>query len=512
MNTSALPIGTVLQSNNYRYRIERMLGQGSFGITYEATLILTGRLGELVTNQRVAIKEFFMRDFNIRDGLTVIGNRGDDNNLCVYYRRKFINEALALSKLDHRHIVKVIELFETNETAYYAMEFCEGGSLDTLIEKYNGLPEKLAIQYFRQITQALTYMHRHRMLHLDLKPSNIVLRNSQEAVIIDFGLVKRFDDKGNPESSTTIGRGTPGYAPIEQMHSNDKDFPVTMDVYALGATLFKMFTGVRPPDAADILNNGFPKHLLLNKGVDQAIVMSIMQAMSLHRNDRYQSVEEFIHDIDKYYDEKQSYHPEPPINTSSEKAQEYYIRGVKLYESGQPYEAMKLFEMAAAMKYAPAYCFIGYCYSHGTGVELNYKKAIEWYKKASDCGDSTAQCNLGYIYQNGLGVDTNFAKAISYYTMAAMQNNIDAQCNLANCYMHAPHSIRNEALAIQWYHQAAEHGSADAQYNLGICYEQGYGVARDIEQAIKWYSRAAEQGHNDAIEDLNTIIDNDTVV
>ncbi len=512
MNTSALPIGTVLPSNNYRYRIEKVLGQGTFGITYEATPILTGGLGELATNRRVAIKEFFMRDINIRDGITVMGNRGDTDNLCAYYRRKFVNEALALSRLNHRHIVKVIELFEINETAYYAMEYCEGGSLDTLIERYNGLPEPLAMQYFMQVSQALTYMHHNRMLHLDLKPSNIVLRNNKEAVIIDFGLVKRFDDDGNPETSTTLGRGTPGYAPIEQMRSYDKDFPVTMDVYALGATLFKMLTGVRPPEPVEILNNGFPEYLLQNKGIDATIVKSIMQAMALHRKDRFQSVEEFTTTINEYYNEAKSDTSVTHTNTSSEKAREYYIRGVELYEAGQAEKAIEWFDKAAAMNYAPAYCFIGYCYSHGAGIELNYTKAIEWYEKAVECGDSIAQCNLGFIYQNGLGGETDYPRAIRYYTLAAMQNNIDAQCNLANCYMYGPEKVRNEALAIQWYIQAAEQGSADAQYNLGICYEHGYGVKRNIKQAIEWYDRAAQQGHADAIDDLNTIIDNQTTI
>ena len=114
-----LAIGSILHSNNYQYRIEKVLGQGSFGITYEATPILQGELGALEAEKKVAIKEFFMSDHNIRNGNMVIGNDGDEDNICVYYKHKFLGEALALSKLNHRNIVKVLELFESNGTTYY---------------------------------------------------------------------------------------------------------------------------------------------------------------------------------------------------------------------------------------------------------------------------------------------------------------------------------------------------------------------------------------------------------
>ena len=134
------------------------------------------------------------------------------------------------------------------------------------------------------------------MLHLDLKPSNIVMRRDGTPVLIDFGLSKQYDNNGEPESSTNVGSGTPGYAPIEQADYHDgKGFPVTMDVYALGATMFKMLTGQRPPEASSILNDGFPYGLLKKHGVSTNVITAVASAMNPVRGKRCASVKDFIY-------------------------------------------------------------------------------------------------------------------------------------------------------------------------------------------------------------------------
>ena len=189
----ALLPGTVLRGKKNSYRIDRVLGQGTFGITYLAytTVTVEGDLGKLQGEMQVAIKEFFMSDINGREGSSV--TTGGSGELFDRYRHKFAREASNLAKLKHRGIVKVIETFEANGTSYYAMEYCGGGSLDALIAKRGGLPEGDALRYFGQIAEALSYMHSQRMLHLDLKPGNVMLRTDGEAVLIDFGLSKQFN-------------------------------------------------------------------------------------------------------------------------------------------------------------------------------------------------------------------------------------------------------------------------------------------------------------------------------
>ncbi len=179
---------------------------------------MAGALGTIDTNIKVAIKEFFMKEINGREGTTVTS--GSKDGLFEDYRRKFVREAKNLSKLRHPNIVNMLEAFETNNTCYYVMEYMDGGSLDELIAKRHGLSEEDTVKYSLQIASALAFMHSNKMLHLDLKPKNIMM-NNDNAVLIDFGLSKQYDRNGEPESSTTVGTGTPGYAPIEQASYQD---------------------------------------------------------------------------------------------------------------------------------------------------------------------------------------------------------------------------------------------------------------------------------------------------
>lgn len=294
MAQHGLKPGTSLRGATYR--IEKVLGQGSFGITYLATAKFTtqGNLGKMDVEAKVAIKEFFMSEVNGRsdDGSTVEGSSG---SVFTNYRKKFKKEAENLSKLQHPNIVKVFDVFDENNTTYYVMEFLEGQNLDDYIKQCGFIEEDEAIRIISDIGDALSYMHSKKMLHLDIKPKNIMRKSDGKDYLIDFGLSKQFTDDGEPESSTSIGLGTPGYAPIEQAgYKQDGSFPATLDVYALGATLFKMLTGKRPPEATYILNEGFPERDLTSKSVSQNTRTVLEKAMSPIKKQRFQSVKSFI--------------------------------------------------------------------------------------------------------------------------------------------------------------------------------------------------------------------------
>lgn len=296
--SNALDPGTRLRGTSYNYIIEKVLGQGTFGITYLAKIELQGGLGTLDSSVRVTIKEFFMREINGREGSSVTSTSNSRGGLFYEYKRKFAIEAQNLSKLKHPHIVNVMEFFEANNTYYYVMEFLGGGDLDRLIMRNGALSEDETAKYVKQMGSALSFMHQNKMLHLDLKPKNVMLNSNGDAILIDFGLSKQYDKSGEPESSTTVGRGTPGYAPLEQStYQNGHGFPVTMDVYALGATMYKMLTGVRAPEASVILNEGFPTIELVNKRVSGALIGIIEKAMSPMKKNRYQSVSEMLHSL-----------------------------------------------------------------------------------------------------------------------------------------------------------------------------------------------------------------------
>lgn len=280
--------GFVLQGG--KYIIESVLGQGSFGITYLATTKFQGPLGEI--SVKVAIKEFFAHDLNLRhpDGTVAEVSSG---SLSGKYAKDFQREAKNLSSLKHPNIINVLEAFSENNTHYYVMEYLDGGNLDDYIQSKGRLNESEALDIASQMASALSYMHSHNMLHLDLKPKNVMRRSDGRVCLIDFGLSKQYESSGEPESSTTIGLGTPGYAPLEQGSSDErKNFAPTLDVYALGASIFKMLTGKTPPRASDIMNDGFPSEELEALGVRSETIQMIERLMSPRKKDRPQSVEE----------------------------------------------------------------------------------------------------------------------------------------------------------------------------------------------------------------------------
>lgn len=293
---SSLPAGTVLKSENYTYQIEKVLGQGAFGITYLVNTIVSmqGQLGTIRTGVKVALKEFFMHKEMKREGGELIEISPDSK--VKAYAEKFRKEAQKLASLTHPNIVRVLEVFEANNTIYYSMEYLPGGSLNDYVNKRDGLPEREAIKCIRQIGSALLYLHTNKMLHLDVKPSNIMRSDTTGALkLIDFGLAKRYVDNGDPESSASLGSGTTGYAPLEQADaSNEMEFSPSIDVYALGATYYKLLTAHVPDSAVDVLNSGLSTMPLVKKNVSQKSIDAIKAAMEPLKAKRLPNVQEFL--------------------------------------------------------------------------------------------------------------------------------------------------------------------------------------------------------------------------
>ena len=176
------------------------------------------------------------------------------------------------------------------------MEYLPGGSLNDYVNKRDGLPEREAIKCIRQIGSALLYLHTNKMLHLDVKPANIMRSDTTGALkLIDFGLAKRYVDNGDPESSASLGSGTTGYAPLEQADaSNEMEFSPSIDVYALGATYYKLLTAHVPDSAVDVLNSGLSTMPLVKKNVSQKSIDAIKAAMEPLKAKRLPNVQEFL--------------------------------------------------------------------------------------------------------------------------------------------------------------------------------------------------------------------------
>ena len=289
---SLLRYGATLQ--NGRYTIIRVLGQGGFGITYQATTKekVTGNLGEMEVEVPVAVKEFFMKDTCLRDQTNnnvSIPSTGS-NEQVDKYRQKFIKEAHNLAQLNHPNIVHVADVFEENNTVYYVMQFLKDGSLRDKLKANGRLSEEDAIRYTTQIAEALQYMHSEKhMCHYDVKPGNILL-NGDKAMLIDFGISKNYTSDGRETSATPVGLSK-GFAPLEQFQQSLQDFSPVTDIYSLGATLYNLVTGEVPPEASTVNEEGLGQK---PDYVSDKVWNAITAAMQPRRKDRPQSMQQFI--------------------------------------------------------------------------------------------------------------------------------------------------------------------------------------------------------------------------
>ena len=292
---NALRSNSTLQGG--KYRIIKKLGQGGFGITYLAeNTMLEGK---------VAIKEFFFKEYCERNELTCHVTVPTSNNRDTVdrFKQKFIKEAKTIFRLNHPNIVRILDVFEENDTAYYVMEYIEGESLSDMVTRRGAIPFAEAIGYVKAAAEALMYIHSKKINHLDIKPGNLMKRNDDgEIVLIDFGVAKQYDLATSQGTTTTPVGISCGYSPTEQYRKNGvQTFSPQSDVYSLAATLFKLLTGNTPPEAMEIQDEGLPVAELQAKHIPSAVISAIAMAMK-GRHERTQSVELFIANLQKTED------------------------------------------------------------------------------------------------------------------------------------------------------------------------------------------------------------------
>lgn len=285
MPQQELEPGKMLWHNSYK--IIRVLGQGGFGITY---LAMDENLG-----REVCIKEFFPKEFCGRDDtshLTVASKSAED--LINRMKDKFVKEARNIVRFNHPNIIKVHTAFEENNTAYYVMDYIEGESLSSMVKRNGPLSPSIAKQYIDQIGDALEYIHRHHINHLDVKPANIMIDSTDNRpVLIDFGLAKQYDTQGNQTSTTPVGLSH-GFAPIEQYKSGGvSSFSPQSDLYSLAATFYYILTATVPPEAALLASDplSFPASF------PSQYIEPVKRAMAVGRNSRQETVGQFLREL-----------------------------------------------------------------------------------------------------------------------------------------------------------------------------------------------------------------------
>lgn len=282
MDSYLLKPGSLLQGG--KYKIHSVLGQGGFGITYLAEQTGLG--------MKVAIKEFYLKGSCQRNTATSRVDVPVTDNRDLVYRclKKFKAEAKKIASLNNDHIVNIIDIFDENGTSYYVMKYLGGGSLAQLIQ-LKALPEDHALNIIRQISDALTSVHSAGLLHLDVKPANILFDEHGRAVLIDFGISKYVDSERDTNTTSSLVGFSRGFAPLEQINATVSSLSPAADIYALGATLYNMLTGSVPPDASEIMNKGIPE---MDSGFSEEVGTAIKKAMQPRTVDRPQDTYSFL--------------------------------------------------------------------------------------------------------------------------------------------------------------------------------------------------------------------------
>lgn len=281
----ALPDGTELAGD---YKIVRVLGAGGFGVTYLAD--------EPELTRKVSIKEYFPSDFALRtESLEATPRsescKGDYN----WGLERFVEEAQTLAKFDHHNIVKVHRIFRANNTAYMVLRFEEGKNFKTWLKDLGRAPRQKELdQIVAPLLDALEVIHKADFLHRDIAPDNIIIRNTGDPVLIDFGAA-RSDIAAHSKTKTVSALVKPGYSPYEQYAETSRQQGPWSDIYAFAATLYHAVTGKRPPDSPSrmLKDEMVPVRDAALASYRASFLSAIQQALSLSVDARPKSVAEW---------------------------------------------------------------------------------------------------------------------------------------------------------------------------------------------------------------------------
>jgi serine/threonine protein kinase len=290
------------------FKLERVIGQGGFGITYLAI--------DLNLDQEVAIKEYYPREFANRDStftIHAVGNK-EDRETFQWGLSRFLDEARILAKLDHPNVVAVKQFFQANGTAYLVMEYCVGKPLDEIIRDHGPLSKEELAPIFNSLLDGVEHVHANDFLHRDIKPANIFIRENGSPVLLDFGAAK---NEMTSHSRSVTSLATAGYAPFEQYSTKGKQGPWS-DVYGLATTVYRAITGIKPQDAPDRIleDQVIPCSTLLKGKFERNFLFAIDKAMAVRPEHRPQSISEFrklINSFSETFDYKNSSSKEPVL-------------------------------------------------------------------------------------------------------------------------------------------------------------------------------------------------------
>ncbi|MCC6977106.1 MAG: SEL1-like repeat protein [Candidatus Melainabacteria bacterium] len=524
-----------------RYKVESELGRGALGVVFKAK--------DEMLDRHVAVK--------------VMQEKLNADNVAAL---RFQREARLAASLQHPNIVTIFDfgVLEDNRP-YLVMECLAGETVEDVLNRSIRMNASKAVPLFMSVCQALAHAHKSGIVHRDLKPANIVLlkddTGNEIVKLVDFGIAKQF--KENQSDLTEAGSviGTPSYMSPEQCLGKPLDS--RSDIYALGCVMYHVLTGVRPltgqnsletlhkqvsdsPRAFGEVASGVP----LPDALERCVFRALMKSPA----DRHQSVIEVREELEQAMQSLWSQKgaggrgkpdDEPTVVTKSKPVSVPEPFGFSPYPETQkppkvvqPEKPSSPDEVLDRAQRGDGYAMhqYGAMLENGTGVRVDEKEALFWYRKSCSAGCPEGQNEMASIYQWGaLGVEANEKEAIRLYFEAAQKGHARAQnsygyfteednpreairwykasaegsfslgmSNYGRCLYYGIGSDKKFEEAFKWLTKAAEADDTNdgAQYMLGILYFNGDGVDKDLVRAAQWYRKAAENGNEAAQYEL----------
>ena len=562
MTDFCLKPGTVLRSPKRNYTIIKELGHGGFGITYLVEGVFT--IDNISVPVRFALKEHYINTMCSRDPQTqrvvVISQTAQAEVSRSLHA--FVSEANRLQELgiSHPNIVKVNEVFEANDTAYFVMEYLDGGSLADYVKQRGRLSFEEMAALMEPVCNSVALLHRNHVAHYDIKPQNIMLVNDNgqmRTVLIDFGLAKHYDGQGNATSSIAAAGFIPGYAPVEQ-YGGFTTFQATADVYALAATILFCLTGHAPAYAQE-LNIDDVSNELGNLGICNTIINSLLPAFEYRAKDRPADagvLAAAVFGCNAAAPSQSTVRMQPTQRSTAAGDPSQQATTIERQQQQTRYEAptsqprpkwLKPALIAGGVVLATivAYTLIGSgeattdttdtvaiasavvpesaqtevvitqpeieAHDAPTSVETHKPVSVTMVtanpaapQKSSESLTPEQMYQKGYNYYN----NHQYTEAVEWFRKAAEQGHAEGQFRLGFCYDCGLGVAEDQSKEVYWFRKAAEQGHAEGQFRLGLDYYYGSGVAEDQSKAVYWFRKSAEQGFLSAEYQLGECYEN----
>ena len=437
---------------------------------------------------------------------------------------RFRREAAAAGRLSHPGIITIYQFGEDQGHGYLAMEFVQGSSLDRLLASGNPPPLPALLDMLRQVADALDYAHSQGVIHRDVKPGNILVRDDGKIKITDFGIA-RIVSQTLTHAGMTMG--TVAFMSPEQLQGSRVDGRA--DQYSLAAMVFRILAGRQVFDAESFFGLSYKicheepvPASRLNPRLTAATDRVLAKALSKAADARYRTCAEFVAELERALmgtGSRAAAGPVLPVNPPAPDPQSSPMSFPKPapapWQPPSPVRRSKGIWIAAAVAVGcilsglliawliwreparpcskqPFGCYYEDAVAkRGAGQR---PEAIALFQRSADAGDPRGMVEVGRACQFGRGRAVHFGDAVLWYRKAADAGNGDGMDLLGDMYDGAHGLPRNVDEALRWYRRAVEAHSGLGMNNLGLAYEMAAGVPLDYGEALSWYRKSADAG------------------